>query len=83
MKKSLLLLSLFVASILSAAAQIVTSNPPLLTQSSQNIVLTYHPDASESNKALANLSSSTAIYAHIGLITSNSTGASDWKYAPK
>lgn len=83
MKKSLLLLSLFVASILSAAAQIVTSNPPLLTQSSQNIVLTYHPDASESNKALANLPSSTAIYAHIGLITSNSTGASDWKYAPK
>ncbi len=63
-------------------AQIVTSNPPILTQSSTNMVLTYHPDAADSNGQLANLPSSTQLYAHIGLITNKSTSGSDWKYAP-
>ncbi|MDE6287494.1 MAG: hypothetical protein K2M00_01760, partial [Muribaculaceae bacterium] len=81
MKKFLLLMIVALAS-LGVRGQIVTSNPPLLSQSSTGIVLTYHPDAPESNKALTGLPATTAIYAHIGLITDKSTGASDWKYAP-
>lgn len=81
MKKIFLLLVLAISAI-AMQAQIVTSNPPLLTHSSTGIVLTYHPNAEGSNKALANLPASTAIYAHIGLITNKSTSSSDWKYAP-
>ncbi|MCM1032374.1 MAG: alpha-amylase family glycosyl hydrolase [Odoribacter sp.] len=81
MKKLILSLILAVVA-LGMKAQIVTSNPPLLTNSSTGIVLTYHPDAAESNKALMGLPASTAIYAHIGLITDKSTSTSDWKFAP-
>lgn len=78
-----LLITLFaVITFVAASAQIVTSNPPLLSQSSSGIVLTYHPDAPGSNKVLADLPAGTDIYAHIGLITDKSTGTSDWKFAP-
>lgn len=81
MKKLLLLIFVALTAVVMHG-QIVTTNPPLLTQSSTGIVLTYHPDAADSNKALMGLPSSTAIYAHIGLITDKSTSGSDWKYAP-
>ena len=81
MKKVLLFIALVLTAV-GMRGQIVTTNPPLLSQSSTGIVLTYHPDAAESNKALAGLPSSTAIYAHIGLITDKSTSGSDWKFAP-
>ena len=81
MKKALLLI-LAVITALGVNAQIITTNPPILTQSSKGIVLTYHPAAEGSNKALANLPASTAVYAHIGLITDKSSSTSDWKFAP-
>ncbi|MDE6334883.1 MAG: hypothetical protein K2L77_09595 [Muribaculaceae bacterium] len=67
---------------LGVSARIITSDPPILTQSSKNITITYHADDQASNKALAGLPQSTDIYAHVGLITDKSTGNSDWKYAP-
>ena len=65
-----------------AWAQVITTDPPILTQSSKNITITYHADADGSNKALAGLPSSTPVYAHVGLITDKSASSSDWKYAP-
>lgn len=82
MKRYLLIILAIVAAAIGLNAQIISSDPPILTQSSTNIVITYRPDADGSNKTLANLSSSESIYAHIGLITNESKSTSDWKYAP-
>lgn len=82
MKKSLLITILMIFACIGVNAQIITSSPDVVTRSSKNIVLTYHAAAPESNKGLANLPSSTPIYAHIGLITEKSKSDSDWKYAP-
>ena len=65
-----------------AHAQIVTTSPAILQENSQNVILTYHADAPQGNNGLKGLPSSTAVYAHIGVITNKSTGTSDWKYAP-
>ncbi len=65
---------------LPSAASIVTTQPELLQQSSTGVVLVYHADSPLGNKALANLPSSTAVYAHIGVLTTASTGSGDWKY---
>jgi 1,4-alpha-glucan branching enzyme len=65
---------------LTCNAQIVTSSPALLQENSQDVVLTYHADSSLGNNGLKGLSSSTAVYAHIGVITNYSTSTSDWKY---
>lgn len=62
------------------AAQIVTSSPLILQQSSSDIVLTFHSDSPLCNQVFANAPQSEEIYAHIGLITSKSTSGSDWKY---
>ena len=75
-------LALALVSVFAASAQIVSSSPAPLSQDSKNVVITYRPNDPESNQALANLPSSTDIYAHVGLITSKSTGNSDWKYSP-
>lgn len=61
MKKALLLI-LAVITALGVNAQIITTNPPILTQSSKGIVLTYHPAAEGSNKALANLPALSLIH---------------------
>ena len=82
MKKALLPAVLAAFACAGAWAQIITTDPPILTQSSKNITITYHADDEASNKALANLPSSTPVYAHVGLITDKSAGTSDWKYAP-
>lgn len=82
MKKALLLAAIAAFACGGVKAQIITTDPPILTQSSKNITITYHADDEASNKALANLPSSTAVYAHVGLITDKSSSSSDWKYAP-
>lgn len=80
MRKLLILtLTLLVAAGLSYA-QIVTATPVPLQNNSTDVVLTYHPDAPGSNKALAGLTAATPIYAHIGVITNRSDG--EWKYDP-
>lgn len=63
-----------------AEAQIVTTTPAPLQENSTGIVLTYHADASEGNKALAGLPESKYVYAHIGVLTNKSVTSGDWKY---
>ena len=65
-----------------ASAQIVTTNPVILQQSSKNIVLHYNAASPLGNKGLAGLSASAEVYAHIGVITSESANSGDWKHAP-
>lgn len=82
MKNILLTAAVAVFACLGVSAQIITTDPPILTQSSKNITITYHADDQASDNALAGLPRSTDVYAHVGLITDKSTGNSDWKYAP-
>ena len=64
----------------SAQAQLVTTEPAILQQGSQGIVLTYHADSPLGNLDLMGIQSNLDVYAHIGVITRKSTGMSDWKY---
>ncbi len=82
MKKALFTLAVAALAWSWADAQIVTTTPSPLFQTSQDIVLTYHPAADGSNKTLANLPESTELYAHIGVITTASKSDDDWKHAP-
>lgn len=61
-----------------ANAQVLTTNPVVVTKNSSDIVITFHADGG--NKGLMGSSASTAIYAHTGVITNKSDG--NWKYAP-
>ncbi len=80
MKKILFVLVAIISATASSMAQIVTTSPAILQESSRNVVLTYHAD--QGNKGLINLTSDTGVYAHIGVITSSSSDSSDWKYDP-
>ena len=80
MNKLYSLLSALLMCSLAAAAQIVTTQPPILQTNSTGIVVTFH--ANEGNKALAGLTQSDAVYAHTGVITTASKNDSDWKHAP-
>lgn len=64
----------------TGAAQIVTTSPALLQQSSSNVVLTYHADSPLGNNGLKGVTESDPVYAHIGVITNKSDG--QWAYAP-
>ena len=77
MNKLYSLLSALLMCSLAAAAQIVTTQPPILQTNSTGIVVTFH--ANEGNKALAGLTQSDAVYAHTGVITTASKNDSDWK----
>ena len=79
LKKLLLITAAAFAGIWTASAQ-VTSTPPLLQQSSSDVVIYFHAD--QGNQGLANLSSSAKVYAHTGVITDKSVNSTDWKYAP-
>lgn len=70
-------LSLFAVAI-TAQSQVTTYPSPLQLYT-QGITIYYHAD--EGNQALKDLPASTAIYAHTGLITSQSANNGDWKYA--
>ena len=76
--KLTLLLAILALAIPELRAQ-VTSEPTPLYDNSQDVVIYFH--ANEGNKGLINLPESTAIYAHTGVITSNSKDDTDWKYA--
>lgn len=72
------LLAILALAIPALRAQVVTTEPTPLYDNSENVVIYFH--ANEGNKGLMNLPESTAIYAHTGVITSNSKNDSDWKY---
>ncbi len=76
-----LLLTLMLCS-MAGVAQIFTTSPEILQESSKNVVLTYHADSPLGNNGLKGITSSTPLYVHIGAITNLSTSTSDWKYVP-
>lgn len=58
-------------------AQIIVTNPAFPTESGE-VTITY--DATEGNGELAGFTGD--VYLHTGLITSESTSSSDWRYVP-
>lgn len=82
MKKIYSLLLACIGCIFGASAQIMTTSPEILTESSSDVVLYYHADSPLGNDGLKGQPSSAEIYAHAGVITNKSTGDTDWKYAP-
>ncbi|MDE6693169.1 MAG: hypothetical protein K2K05_07260, partial [Muribaculaceae bacterium] len=62
----------------AVSQQIVTSSPSPLQEGSTNVSITYYAD--QGNKGLMGLTSSDAVYAHVGVITNLSDG--NWAYAP-
>ncbi|MDO5396089.1 MAG: alpha-amylase family glycosyl hydrolase [Bacteroidales bacterium] len=80
MKKIFTLILSLIALTLTASAQIVTTSPAILQESSKNVVLTYHADSPLGNNGLKGVTASDPVYAHIGVVTNKSNGS--WKYAP-
>lgn len=80
MKKIFALFVALVAFAIGAVAQIITTSPVILQESSKNVVLTFHADSPLGNDGVKGLPSSTPLYVHIGAITNLSTSTSDWKY---
>lgn len=62
----------------TADAQVVTTKPAIITADTKNIVITFHADWG--NRGMASAPASTAVYAHTGLITSQSTSPTDWTF---
>lgn len=81
MKKIFTLLMALIVFSTIGVAQIFTSSPELLQESSTNVILTFHADSPLGNGAMKGLTESTPLYVHIGAITNLSTSTSDWKYA--
>lgn len=77
---SFLLLMIAATVAFGVNAQIVTTRPAVIQQSTPDIVITYHAD--QGNKGLMGVKPPTKVYAHTGVITNLSTGDSDWKHAP-
>jgi len=72
MKKLLFLLGVFCT--LPTIAQVVQVDPPFPTQN-DTVTITFN--AAEGNGALVGV---VPVYAHVGLITNNSTGPTDWQH---
>lgn len=79
LKLKLTALLAMLAMVIPALQAQVTTEPTPLYDNSQNVVIYFH--ANEGNKGLMNQPESTVIYAHTGVITSNSKDDTDWKYA--
>jgi len=75
MLKKPVLLILFFLPLANLSAQLLTWIP-LFAKDNDNITITV--DATKGNQALLNYSGN--VYIHVGVITSASTGSSDWKY---
>ena len=80
-KNYVILLVALIASCLGLKAQVVTTDPALIQEDSQNVVVYFHAD--RGTKGLANSPASTQIYAHTGVCVTDADGnETDWKYAP-
>lgn len=78
MKRLLLLLALFACTL--SHAQLLRWSPPFVKEANAAQTLTITVDAAKGNKGLLNHAAGD-VYVHIGVITSLSSGASDWKYS--
>ena len=72
------LLILLLSCSMWAWAQVVYSEPAVIQQSSTGIVVYFNAD--EGNKGLAGVTD--GVYAHTGVITTESSSDSDWRHAP-
>lgn len=72
-------IALVILCILPGVAQ-VTTQPQLLQEDSENVVLTYSASSPLGNDGLRDLPSSDFVYAHIGVITTKSSSNSDWQH---
>lgn len=78
MLKQILLLVCLPFITLTSGAQLLTWTPDFPKDNDNiNIVM----DASKGNQGLLNYASTSDVYVHVGLITSLSSGPTDWKYA--
>lgn len=75
MKKLLLLIAILCCGAIASQAQ-VSSEPDPLYENSENVWIYFYAD--QGTGGLANLPSSTAIYAHTGVCTNRG----DWRFAP-
>jgi 1,4-alpha-glucan branching enzyme len=78
MKNIFLLLLLLFSSIAWLPAQVVTTNPAVITQESGEIEIIF--DATKGSGGLKDFTGE--VYAHTGVITTDSKSGSDWKHAP-
>jgi glycosidase len=78
--KRLLLLLITMLCVQGAFAQLLTWTPPFPKEDDAAQTFQITLDAGKGNGALLNHSPATDVYVHIGVITSKSTSASDWKY---
>lgn len=62
-------------------AQLLTWTPPFPEEASPSQTLTITVDATKGNKGLLGYANTGDVYVHLGVITSKSTGATDWKYS--
>lgn len=76
--KRITILLLVSVNMLSAGAQLLSWTPDF-PKDNDNLSITM--DATKGNQGLLNYSTPADVYVHIGLITSASTSATDWKYA--
>lgn len=79
LKRCLFAFVAFIASTLGLVAQ-VTTQPSPLQEDATGVVVFFHAD--EGNKGLEGLPASAELYAHTGVITTESSSGSDWKHAP-
>lgn len=77
--KRLGLILVFFSFAFCSAAQLLTSLPEFILESSNSIEIT--ADANYGNKGIKDYSSTADVYVHIGCITSLSTSSTDWKYS--
>lgn len=77
MKKILLLMVMLIGITNVAMSQTFTTSPAILQESSENVVITFHADK-QSAAELKGLSSTTPLYAHIGVYTNKSPEV--WSY---
>lgn len=77
MKKILLLMVMLMSITSVAMSQTFTTSPAILQESSKDVVITFHANQ-QSVDGLKGISSSTPLYAHIGVFTTKSP--STWAY---
>lgn len=78
MKNIFLSLLLLFSLMVSSFAQVVTTNPAIITQESGEIEIIF--DATKGSGGLKDYTGD--VYAHTGVITTDSKNNSDWKHAP-
>ena len=64
----------------SGNAQLLSWSPTFITDTSSTVTITC--DATQGNQGLNNYATTSDVYVHIGLITSNSTSSSNWLHVP-